>query len=103
MERRKTKYAIRDRIKEFLERIRQGKELARESHPGLDLDKDQPLPMEDALEERIKENAYKNADSVACQEDYESGEIQESSDSDEEKEPEEEIPEEPESPKGDGS
>ena len=138
MERRKTKYAIRDRRKEFLERIRQGEELAKgptlpkyinamsqvpvmtddemqffqvqdvmkyieESHPGIELDENQPLPMEDALEDRIKENAYKNATAVATQEGYESGEIEESSDSEDEKQKEEESVEEPKSPKGDGS
>ena len=59
-----------------------------EENPGLELNPDQPLPMDDALNERVKENAYKNADSVANQDGYESGEISNESDSgDDEEEP----------------
>ena len=46
-----------------------------EENPGLKLDESQPLPMEDALNECIKDNHYANAEAAEDLDGYESGEI----------------------------
>ena len=46
-----------------------------EENPGLKLDESQPLPMEDALNECIKDNHYANAEMAEDKDGYESGEI----------------------------